>query len=154
MKLLILGLVLCLGSFGHGAETLLDGSWFDSGCFGCPGDKVLTQVINQQADYDAANETLEGDRSDENLVAAMNLALFSFLKAGHALELGDRAARAGDKVEATKWYNETLKHAAAAKAMPLNELFKGRKGQNIPKQSHKEGALWEKLANAGLAKLK
>lgn len=154
MKLLILSLALCLGSFGHGASTMVDGSWFDSGCFGCPGDKVVVEVLQQQADYDEAEQTLEGDRTDENLVAAMNLALFSYLKAGHALELGDRARKVGDKVEATKWYNECLKHAAAAKAMPLNEDFKGRKGQNVPKQSRKEGAMWEKLANAGLEKLK
>lgn len=154
MKILIAVMALALAASVHAYEPRVDGSWFDGGCFGCPGDKVINEVIQQGADYDEANATLEGDRSFENLEECLRLAPFSFLKASHALELGDRHRIAGEKDLATKWYNEALHYCVIAKAMPDNPDFKGRKGNNIPKQSHKEGALWEKMANEGLAKLK
>ena len=103
---------------------------------------------------DLAEAKLETDRSAVNLETALDLALFSYIKAGHALELGDLARQAGNKEDATKWYQATLKYCAAAKAMPDNVDFKSRKGKNVPKTSHAEGARWEKYATAGLEKLK
>lgn len=155
MKILMLVMALIFAAPAvHGYETRVDGSWFDSGCFGCPGDTVINEVIQQNAEYHEANDALVGNRSDENLKECLRLAPFSFLKAAHALELGDRARKAGDKVSAKEWYDKCLAFCATAKAMPLNEKFKGDAGNNIPKQSRKEGAMWETFANEGISKIK
>ena len=131
----------------------VDGSWFDSSCFGCPSDKVKDQLLEAQDEMDTAEKALESDRSNENLENAIDAALFSYVKAGHALELGDNYAQAGDTANARKWYEACVEYSDAALAMKDNAKFVGRDGKNVPAKSHAEGKKWKGYAQRHLAKL-
>lgn len=159
MRKLILSLCVALGALilapkpAMAYDLRVDGSWLTSPCYGCDGDKVQSEVLQQQADLDDAEVLVEQERSAVNLERALKLSLWSYDKAGHALELGDMASHAGNVAKAKEWYAQAVTFGDAALAVPDNAKFVNRKGENVPDKSHRLGARWKGIAQAKLAKL-
>ncbi len=144
MFAMIVGLAGALCAEAAPAYTLrVDGAWFDTDCFGCPNDTVITEVIQQQADFDAAAQEDESNRTVDSLKLCVKLALFSYDKAGYFLELGRLS---GDP----SYFQKAADAANVAIAIPANPKWKNRKGENVPGKSHRLGAKWLAVAQRHL----
>ncbi len=143
-----LALSLVSGS-ARAYEKRVDGAWFDTGCFGCQGDKVKGEVLEQLADMHDAEKALDADRSVENLKTALDVSLFSYLKAAHALELAD-----ADPENAEKWLQDCIAYSNAALAMKDDPKFLGENNDNVPEKSHTQGKRWKRAATKKLNALK
>jgi len=117
--LLFIALALLLGVKAH---SYVDNSWM-SASYGAPGDTVVVKVVKQVKDYEAARSVayaIQSGQKEGNLRAAqqecVDLALYSYVKAMYAAEMGRVAALSGDKSTAIKDYKLVVKYANAALA--------------------------------------
>jgi hypothetical protein len=142
VKIMVAFLALSLVGIAH-AENRVDGSWFDTACFGCEGDKVKGEVIDQQDAFDKADQEQEANHTVENIQAALDLALFSYDKAGYALEIG--RLESGEASQAA--YKKAAEYAQAAiDIKDRGAKWKTRKGESVVAKSQRIGKKWLAVA--------
>lgn len=152
------------------AVDLLDGNWFQSDCYGCPGDSTPGQVsARQSAYYDAAKVATAKQKAWVHASAAtkgtaqmemieaqtkcIETSLLSYVKAQYALEIGRVLDLAGDVAQAKTSYKDAKRYAHAATLIKDNDAWVGKNGANVPQTSKEMGATYEKLAQRALDRL-
>ena len=139
MIAMVVGFVGALCAEAPSYTPRVDGSWFDTDCYGCEGDSVIVEVRHQMVDFADADKAWEDDHSVDNLKDCVKLALFSFDKAGYLLELGRLT-------KDSSYYQQAAYAARAAIAMKPNDKFVNSKGENMPEKSHRIGKMWLAVA--------
>lgn len=153
MKMILgfIAMALLLGVNVHSTERV-DDSWM-SASYGSAGDQVIVEVREQITDYNTAKAHAYAVQSGEkvgDLAAAqedcIKFALYSYVKAMYAAEMGRVAATQGRVASAVKAYKRALAFALAAQQ--VDHYDKG-----LSKSSKDVGATFESKSRVALKRL-